>query len=1374
MNEKTKATAIAPASSAVETNAVNFPVVGIGASAGGLEALQVFFDHLPAENDMAFVLVMHLSPDHDSVIDEILQAHTQMRVQQVTQSCRIQKNCVYISSPGCRLEMTGDQLIVKPAQPAAGMHVAIDLFFRDLACAHQSRAVGIVLSGSGSDGALGLARIKEEGGITLAQSPDDASFPGMPEAAIATGLVDIVLPVAQIPIKLVELWQSMQSIRLPKWADDLHALHTPVPDQVEVEQTIRDILALLRARTGHDFKHYKRATVLRRIERRMQVNAQTELKGYLKFLENNTDEAKGLLDDMLIGVTNFFRDREAFESLEKHVFGEILANAEHAVKDDSEIRIWSAGCSTGEEAFALAIVAAEFQARTQSMAKVQVFATDIDERAIAKGRSGIYPETIVADVSSVRLRQFFVKERGAYRVRKEVRESVLFAKHNLLSDPPFSQIDLIVCRNLLIYLDREIQREILQMFHFALKPGGILFLGSSEAADACPELFTPVDKRNRIYRAKTTNLAIRKSFTIPRQGYVRNEPEPLTPRAEPQRKVSFADVHQRALEDELPASLIVDSNAEILYMTAECGRFLRYLTGEVGRNVLSLITPALRLSLRTTLFEAQHSGKTVISREVDYQDSIGQGTVRIKAKPFKDAKTGHDVTLVIFLLTHGKAADSVNLSDNHEHNQVLASLEQELQRTKSQLQDTVEQFEVSSEELKASNEEMQAVNEELRSATEELETSKEELQSINEELLTVNHELKNKVEETDKINDYLANLITSTDIATVFVDRGMRIRWFTPRATEIFSMLPSDTGRSLLDITHRLDYPELTSDASNVFDSLSVIEREVRSQDGRWYIARLLPYRASESHIDGTVLTFIDISSRRAAEEDLRLGQERMRLVAESTHEFAIIVLDEQGRISDWNTGAEIIFRYNKHEVIGEHYSLIFTEDDIAAGIPEQELQTARLKGRGKDERWHVRKDGHRFYCSGEVAVLQGEKVKGYVKIARDLTGHKRIHDEQSRQLEEKQSSSNLKDEFFAVMSHELKHPLNLIQLNVEMLRRLPAVRNTERAKKAVLTISDAVSSQARIIDDLLDVARIRTGKLKLKMLSINLTALLTDIHAVAVSEYPESLISLEMHANSPVFISGDITRIEQILWNLLNNALKFSMPDPRIKITLALEGGDVVITVSDNGIGLSPGDSERIFDLFKQATASHARQYEGLGIGLSLVRQLVQAHQGTVTVNSAGVGQGCTFTVRLPVADTTEACDRAGIEAPQHRLAGLKVLLVDDSVEVLNVMQMLLEDEQATVNAYSDPLRVVEDVRDSHYDVIISDIGMPGMDGYQLVEALRKLPQFAKTPALALSGFGDHQHRHRAKEAGFQIVMSKPVQYEELIESLERVWNQG
>ncbi len=1367
MTSSSKSSIAGPKNKHLSASHLDFPVVGIGASAGGLDALSTFFKHMADDTGMAFVVVLHLSPDHQSQADHIIQRCTTMPVRQVTEAVPIEANHVYVISPANRLSTNDGYLRVRPADRRSGAHSAIDLFFRDLADVHQEHAFCVVLSGTGSDGAAGLSRIKEQGGVSLVQSPDDAEFDGMPRAALETGLVDVVLPVAQIPQKLMELWRTARQVNLPRIDDDQRppALGTEQADPERADPLLDEILSQLHSSTGHDFHHYKRATVLRRLERRLHLTGQTDLRGYLAYLEAHSEESQALLADMLIGVTNFFRDREAFKALERHVLPALVSDRDDAL-EHREMRIWSAGCSSGEEAYSVAMMMIEQLAVEQRTAKVQVFATDLDERAIAQGRAGLYSESIATDVSTARIRQFFVKEDQHLRVRKEVREKVLFARHNLLSDPPFSQLDLVVCRNLLIYLDRDVQRDILRMFHYALRPGGYLFLGSSESADVAAELFTPIDKRNRIFRARKVSNGGRRASQLQAPSDSVGSAEPTKVKTPAGRKLSYAEIHHRALARRTPPSLIVDVDGNILHMSDGVGRFLRHMGGELSRNLLNLVLAPLRPTLRSTLLHAQHTGQAVTSRSV----TLDSSQVDILVQPHADDPSGSECLLIVFEEREPDRPVPVATGIQQTDDMILANLEGELQRTRLQLQETIEQSEISSEELTNSNQEMQAINEELRSASEELETSKEELQSINEELLTVNYELKTKVEETDKVNDYLSNLIASTDIATVFVDHNLHIRWFTPRATDIFSMLPVDTGRSLLDITHRLDYPELAEDARAVAERETTIEREVVGRNQRWYLARLLPYRSSEQHIDGTVLTFIDISQSRAAEESLRLGEERMRLVAESTHEFAIILLDEDGLITDWNTGAALIFGYARNDVIGSHYDLIFTQDDRRSGVPGRDLRDARRDGRCQDERWHVRKDGSRFYCSGEVTQLAGNPL-GYVKIARDLTGHKRLHDEQTKRLAESQSSSHLKDEFFAVMSHELKHPLNLIQLNAEILRRQPALLSSGTASKAVGVICEAVTSQARIIDDLLDVARIRTGKLKLKTQPVDLCATLRGIHSVVLSEHYPYTVSLELPAqDTAVYIDGDNTRLEQIIWNLLNNAMKFSPAHGEIRIVLSRDDDWAQLQVVDQGIGLDEASLENIFELFSQAEPHNAQPgREGLGIGLSLVRQLVEAHGGSVLASSPGLGQGSTFTVRLQCCDSRSQPASALAEEQQDgRLSGLHVLLVDDSVDVLDVMQQLLEMENAEVTAFSDPRQALAAAGTGRYDIILSDIGMPGMDGHALIKALRNLAHLRHTPAIALTGYGASADQHKSRQSGFDRHLNKPVGYDELIATIE------
>ncbi|HEV7914601.1 MAG TPA: PAS domain-containing protein, partial [Albitalea sp.] len=703
---------------------------------------------------------------------------------------------------------------------------------------------------------------------------------------------------------------------------------------------------------------------------------------------------------------------------------------------------------------------------------------------------------------------------------------------------------------------------------------------------------------------------------------------------------------------------------------------------------------------------------------------------------------------------------------------VLAGLEEELSRTKEQLQNTLEHSDTSTEELKASNEELQAINEELRSTTEELETSKEELQSINEELITVNYELKTKVDETSKINDDLQNLIASTDIATLFVDRAMSIKRYTPHATRLFNLIPTDIGRSLLDITHRLDYDRLADDAAEAFQSLRVIEREVHSHDGPWYLARVLPYRTTEDRIDGAVLTFVDITSRRRAET-------KMRLIADSTKDYAIATFDLAGNITTWNQGAEKVFGYGETEALGEPVSMLFVPEDRRAGIVEQELGRAREEGRAEDDRWHLRKDGVRIYCSGiTTPMIEDGKVIGYAKIARDLTGSKRLEYERERMLREEgakraeaQAASELKDEFLAVMSHELKNPLNLIQLNAELLARLPEARGLPAVQRAAAIIRRTVVSQAQIIDDLLDLSRINTGKLTLNRQSVDWEASIEAIAAAMRDESAAKGVELSVSVSgADLVVDGDPVRIEQIVWNLVNNAVKFTPAGGRVMLRLAHDGDCVRFDVEDTGRGIEPEALPLVFEMFKQAEPGNTRVQAGLGIGLAVVKHLATLHGGRVAAASPGRGAGSSFSVWLPHAQSHTAAGDETATTQRPRLRDRRVLVVDDDRASVEALRRLLENEGMQVVQAASAADALAQVGRSRFDVVITDIAMPQMDGHELVRALRRDPHSAEVPVLALTGLGRPVDVKRALDAGFRMHLTKPTSLERLLGALEDV----
>ena len=1347
-----------PTEPGIVPSSVDFPVVGIGASAGGLPALVRLFENMPAVHEMAFVVILHLSPKHPSSAAAILQRATRMPVLQVTSKVQIEPGHVYVIAPNQHMSMVDGLLLVDPLDRPRGKHIAIDMFFRTLAEVHRERAVAIVLSGTGADGAVGLTRVKEQGGVTLVQAPADAEHDGMPTAAIRTGAVDFVLPAIEIPQKLIELWNNARTIQMPPPGDGEEPVaHVTQGDATaSAEDALQDIIGALLSHTGHDFRHYKRATVLRRIERRLQVRAVQTLPEYRDLLEADPGEHKLLLDDMLIGVTNFFRDREAFESVERDIIPELFKDK----GPTDEVRAWVAACATGEEAYSLAMLMADQAELMEHPPAFQVFASDIDDGAIDAARSGNYPASIITDVAPTRLRQYFSKEDDRYRIRKTLRDRILFASHNLLRDPPFSRLDMISCRNLLIYLNRDVQVRVLQTFHFALKPGGYLFLGSSESAESVSDYFIPVDKKNRIYRARGGSRPLQ--YQSPTSAvFGARLPEVSRVKPPGKRQFSYAELHQRALAQYAPPSAVIDGEGNIVHMSEGAGRFLRMAGGEPSRNLLTLVLPELRLELRSAMYQATQSHAGIECRPIELHEQKELGTIAMSVRPFRDEDAETDFLLVVFNRVEHLPERALPARPNGSHDVVLGQLEAELQRKREQLQETIENAEVSTEELRASNEELQAINEELRSATEELETSKEELQSVNEELVTVNYELKVKVEETGKANDDLNNLIASTDIATIFVDSGLRIKRFTPRAADLFSIIASDIGRSLLDLTHKLDYDGLAEDVSATFDTLRLVEREVRSNEGRCYIVRLLPYRTNEDRIEGAVMTFFDIIARRQAEEQARASEARMRLVAESANDYAIITMDEEGRATSWNKGAEALFGYSEQEMLGQPLDLLFVPEDRAAGVPAEELRRAREDGRAENERWHLRKDGSRFFCSGVTTPLRNGDMHGYAKIARDVTARER---QEQAVRSDAENAVALKDEFLAVMAHELRHPLNMININVELLARMPEIRQSPAFLRAAAIIRNSVVSQAKIIDDLMDMSRVRTGKLSLTMAPVLPDLVVRGIVEVMRADPASQDIAIELAGSADgLYVMADAVRIEQVLMNLLSNALKFTPKGGRVAVGIERDDGLLRIDVVDSGQGIAPSFLPHVFDMYGQSVSVTTRSKGGLGIGLALVREIVALHGGRVEAFSEGIGKGARFSLWLPLLDSHAAPMPGEAGEVEDGMAGLRILVVDDMEEMLLIFKSLLETSGATVFEATSALKGLEVLEREQIDLLISDVSMPEIDGYEFLRRIRANPALARLPAIAISGMRRDSDIANARAAGYSAHLGKPVSVERL-----------
>lgn len=875
---------------------VGFPIVGIGASAGGFPALIALLENMPPDPGMALVVILHLGSG-PSAADRVLQRATDMPVVQVTHTMPILPDKVYVIPPDRSLKMSDGHLVLDELERVTGRPVAIDIFLRTLAAAHREHAVGVVLSGMGSDGTAGLACIKAMGGVTVAQLPSEAEESAMPRSAIESGMADFVLSAGEIPRKLIELRDIARRIRQ-------RALEGNAPDSgplfdlgAHPQAVLGEVLSLLRARTGHDFSHYRRPTLQRRLERRLQVRGLPDLVSYCRLLHKDTGEAHSLLKDLLIGVTCFFRDRDAFDALDRDILPALFA----ALPQGQALRAWSAACSTGEEAYTLAMLLAERAADAGEGRKLQVFASDIDEHAIGVARAGLYPPSIADHVPPLLLQRYFTREGGQYKVRKVLRDLLLFTSHNLLHDPAFSRVDLITCRNFLIYLNPEMHRYVLQQFHFALNPGGILMLGSAETAEAAAQLFETVDPVNRIYRARPVLRRPAGGTELPAAPHAAVRHPPVLPPAAPavrrSRLYSFAEIHLHKSAELAPPSVLLDAHADVVHVSERAARFLRPGGGEPTRELAALVLPELQLPLRAALFQARKGGRGARTGLVRYSRDGAAQAVDIQVVPFADQHAEGELMLVQFhdLPEPGAALAAPPLGDA-----LARQLDEELRHTRRQLQDTVEQAEQTASEMRIYTEEMQTTIEELRARADEAERGRELLESRSQELDADKRELLKRAETAAKAHDDLANLIASSGVATIFLDRAMRIVRFTPRVADFFNVIPADIGRPLQHITNSFDYPQLAEDAARVFDTLQAMEREVRGRDGRFYIVRVHPYRTTSHRIEGAVMSFFDVTERKRSEEAQRENDARLAALFDSLP-VGVGVFDSSGDITVHN-----------------------------------------------------------------------------------------------------------------------------------------------------------------------------------------------------------------------------------------------------------------------------------------------------------------------------------------------------------------------------------------------------------------------------------------------------------------------------------------
>lgn len=919
----------------------SFPIVGIGASAGGLAAYETFFHNMPTgvNPGMAFVLVQHLDPDHKSMLTDLVRRCTAMSVFEVEDGMAVKPGCVYVIPPNREMALLNGSLqLLEPSVPR-GHRLPVDFFFRSLAQDQHEQAICIVLSGMGSDGALGARAVKGEGGMVIAQDPETTEHGSMPRSAIATGMVDCVLPVDEMPRQLLDYVKhafGKQSRAAPALAP-------------KVDSALMKIFVLLRAQKGNDFSHYKLNTIYRRIERRMAIHRIKTLDEYVKYLQQTPAEVEELFRDLLIGVTNFFRDPEAFKALEQQAIPRLFADKH----EGATIRIWSACCSTGEEAYSIAILLQEYMEAVKRNYVVQIFATDIDSRAVAAARAGVYPSSIASDVSPDRLTRFFTPEPdgSAYRINKGIRDMLIFSEQNVIKDPPFSRLDLISCRNFLIYLGRDIQKKLICLFHYALNSGGMLFLGNSENVGESDNLFDSMDRKTRLFRKKEDLLiSQRKSgdWFFP----ISMAAAPMAPvgKVTPLAKRSLREITEQTLfQQEEMAGVLVNKCGDILYIHGRTGAYLEPAQGESEtNNIIKMAREGLRHEMTIALHKAAEHNEPVRCLGLRVRTNDHFTVVNLTIRPAEGngaAAYGAPLYLVVFekapqgrTIVDQSPAGNSPISDDNER---IEALNRQLRAKEDYLQAANEELETANEELSSSNEEMQSINEELQSANEELETSREEMQSINEELTIVNAELQAKVSEMTRLNNDMNNMLAGTGIGTVFVDHHLRILRFTPAATEIINLIHNDVGRPVSHIVSNLaGYDSLTEDVQAVLNTLVHKEADVRTKAGKWFRMHMQPYRTTDNVIEGAVITFNDITEMKRARDELAVSEIRFRRLFEAAKEGILILDAETGMITSVNQFLIDLLGYTEEQVLKRAIWDIGVFKDIVANKEKfKELQ---------------------------------------------------------------------------------------------------------------------------------------------------------------------------------------------------------------------------------------------------------------------------------------------------------------------------------------------------------------------------------------------------------------------------------------------------
>lgn len=1192
-------------------------VVGMVASAGGLEAFKQFFQAMPADSGVAFVLIPHLDPKHESLMAPLLAKQTAMPVAEARDGQRIEADHVYVIPPNHYLTLhQGIIQLSAPPERGAGQ-TAIDPFLRSLAADQQERAICIILSGTGTHGSLGLKAVKAEGGMAMVQEPSSAEYNRMPLSAIDTGLADYVLPPGQMPEELL------------KFVRHFVAGAATHPEATAVQDDLSQVLALLRARTKFDFRAYRKRMLLRRVLRRMGLNHLDRLADYLALLRERPDELAQLGKDLLISVTSFFRDPEMFQLLETQVLPELLDGRD----TNTPVRVWVPGCATGEEAYSIAMLLIERIAATGKSCPIQIFATDVDEAALEVARRGIYPEALVADLPRQQLERFFTRaDAHHWQVSKPLRETVLFAPQNILADAPFSKLDLVSCRNLLIYLEPEVQQKLLQLFHFALNEGGYLILGPSESIGRQTELFRSVSKKWRVFLRANAVPPTRAGFPV--QAGKRTDEQHLALSPVPVPHKNLTDLTRKILlEEYAPAAVVINRRYEVLHYSGPTQLYLQQPGGPPSHDLLTLALAALRPRIRAAAVKAINEETRVDIGGIRIKRAGQAVLVRLSVQPLPGKLADERLLLVIFQ-DEPEVPQVADTGDERARTdeQLVRQLEYELKTTREELQSTIEELESSNEELKASNEEVMSMNEELQSTNEELETSKEELQSLNEELSTVNSQLRDKVDELENSNDDMTNLLASVDNATLFLGVDRTIQRFTPSATRLFNLIATDVGRPIDHITARFEDPELSRDIDRVLQDLAPCEREVSRGEEQWFLRRITPYRTADNRISGVVLSLTDITQIKRAELDLRnltahLEQRVSENSAQLQHErnfidailntvgAMILVIDTEERLVRFNTACNTTTGHDFAEFQGSPKWQNLIPADEQDGVRRV---IERLRS-GED---HIQYENHWLHRDGALrliswcnSVLRDDagQVQYIIGTGIDITEQRRAENRARETLEEASRLQRMQtaNELATLLAHELNQPLAAIATYAETGKQILLHTPADHDKLAANL--ERISQQSLRAGEAIRHLRAFVGRGRIDPVPMDLNAVVRSTCTLMAPKTRARGVDIALDlATLPPVLAVDV-HIEQVLLNLLRNAIDAirdaDMSNGSITVTTRRFEDMAQVSVIDSGPGIDAAAADKVFE----PLASH-KEY-GLGVGLRISRSLIEAHGGRLWV---------------------------------------------------------------------------------------------------------------------------------------------------------------